>query len=133
MVAECVRQRMQEVDQTGAHHEPQGSGGPSDLLTLLLKERQTFKGSEDELTEEEIVNQVSLRAFERRAQEFRRRYPLTYEAPHFCCGRPRDYRGNSGVVELHPGEEFKYPGQAPKRDSRRRHKQGWRVASVGGH
>jgi len=66
MVTECVRQRMQKVDQTRVQNEPRAQGSPSDLLTLILEERQTFKGSEDELTEEEIVNQVSPLAFARR-------------------------------------------------------------------
>lgn len=66
MVTECVRQRMQEVDKAGGLGEPQAPGRPSDLLTLILEERQAFKGSEDELTEEEIVNQVSPPAFTRK-------------------------------------------------------------------
>lgn len=66
MVTECVRQRMQEVDQTGVLREPQAPGRPSDLLTLILEERQAFKDSEDELTEQEIVNQVSPLAFIRK-------------------------------------------------------------------
>ncbi|KAK1828782.1 cytochrome P450 [Podospora conica] len=58
MVTECVRQRIQELDQTGGRTESQSTGGASDLLTLILEERKMFKGSEDELTEQEIVDQL---------------------------------------------------------------------------
>lgn len=62
MTRKCVRQRIEDVEEAARKGEKFRSVDlgevDRDLLTMIVEERRMFKGSEDELTEEEIVNQV---------------------------------------------------------------------------
>jgi len=61
---DCVRQRIKDVDAAVGKEEKFKAinlqGGGRDLLTLVVEERRRFKGTEDELTDVEIMNQVGL-------------------------------------------------------------------------
>ena len=67
MVTECVRQRIRDVDAAAEKNEKFNLAalgtGNRDLLTLIVEERRRFKDSEDELTEQEVVDQVRLNMF----------------------------------------------------------------------
>ncbi|KAK0620197.1 cytochrome P450 [Immersiella caudata] len=61
-VTECVHNRMRDIDETEARGEKFSTdtlpNGGRDLLTLIIDERRNFKGSSDELTIQEMVDQL---------------------------------------------------------------------------
>lgn len=60
MIHEVVNQRMRDVKTAGgADRMGTSCSGGRDLLSIIVKENANFKGSENKLSEENIVNQVS--------------------------------------------------------------------------
>ncbi|KAK0641722.1 cytochrome P450 [Cercophora newfieldiana] len=61
-VTECVHDRMKAIEETEARGEKFSTSmlpnGGRDLLTLIIEERQNFKGSSDELSVSEMVDQL---------------------------------------------------------------------------
>jgi hypothetical protein len=62
MTLEIVRQRIKDMEDCAEKYEKFKSvdlpGGGRDLLTLVVEERKRFKGTDDEMTDVEIMNQV---------------------------------------------------------------------------
>ena len=114
MIRGVVQQRVIDVenpDKDNSEHSSATVQG-RDLLTMMVKQRADTKGSEDELSEEDMVDQVYI-FFEHPALTSANPY---IKAPHILRSRLRNSLGNVIMGKLHHGHETRCPGKAPHRD-----------------